>query len=379
MQIIISSKIGNIYEYNKNDNMKKTVKLYEWTTSLPIITCLLYFSGLLDNNIFFQIFAGILLLFCVMSAVHHSEIVAHRVGEPYGTIILAVSITIIEVAIIISLMMTGRNEYASFARDTVYAAVMLILNGIIGLSLFIGGRKHHTQTFSPHSVKIALVALVSIITFTLILPTFTSSIVGPYYTERQLLFEIIACLVIYIAFISAQTIRHREYFITESTSNAENTHNNILNLTFIISLTFLLICLVIVVLLAKSLSTPIESLLTSYGLPRSLVGIIIAAVILLPEGIAAVSSAKQNKLQNSLNLALGSALASIGLTIPSVSFVSYLFDLPLVLGLEIMPIILLVISVFTVMLSLIGGKSNFVYGVVLLVNLFAYVFLTINP
>ena len=379
MQIIISSKIGNIYEYNKNDNMKKTVKLYEWTTSLPIITCLLYFSGLLDNNIFFQIFAGILLLFCVMSAVHHSEIVAHRVGEPYGTIILAVSITIIEVAIIISLMMTGGNEYASFARDTVYAAVMLILNGIIGLSLFIGGRKHHTQTFSPHSVKIALVALVSIITFTLILPTFTSSIVGPYYTERQLLFEIIACLVIYIAFISAQTIRHREYFITESTSNAENTHNNILNLAFIISLTFLLICLVIVVLLAKSLSTPIESLLTSYGLPRSLVGIIIAAVILLPEGIAAVSSAKQNKLQNSINLALGSALASIGLTIPSVSFVSYLFDLPLVLGLEIMPIILLVISVFTVMLSLIGGKSNFVYGVVLLVNLFAYVFLTINP
>ena len=219
----------------------------------------------------------------------------------------------------------------------------------------------------------------SIITFTLILPTFTSSIVGPYYTERQLLFEIIACLVIYIAFISAQTIRHREYFITESTSNAENKHNNISNIAFIISLTFLLICLVIVVLLAKSLSTPIESLLTSYGLPRSLVGIIIAAVILLPEGIAAVSSAKQNKLQNSINLALGSALASIGLTIPSVSFVSYLFDLPLVLGLEILPIILLVISVFTVMLSLIGGKSNFVYGVVLLVNLFAYVFLTINP
>ncbi len=132
-------------------------------------------------------------------------------------------------------------------------------------------------------------------------------------------------------------------------------------------------------LLAKSLSTPIENLLTSYGLPRSLVGIIIAAVILLPEGISAVISAKNNKLQNSLNLSLGSALASIGLTIPAVSLVSYIFDLPLILGLELLPIILLVISIFSVMHSLIGGRSNFVYGVVLLVNLFAYVFLTINP
>ena len=222
--------------------MQKIVKLYGWTTSLPIITCILYFSGLLHNNVFFQILAGILLLFCVMSAVHHSEIVAHRVGEPYGTIILAVSITIIEVSIIISLMITGGKEYASFARDTVYAAVMLILNGIIGLSLFIGGRKHHIQTFSSHSVKIALVALVSIIAFTIILPTFTSSIIGPYYTERQLLFEIIACLVIYIAFISAQTTKYREYFVTEATPDSKVTHNNISNTSFIVSLVFLLIC-----------------------------------------------------------------------------------------------------------------------------------------
>lgn len=359
--------------------MQKIVKLYGWTTSIPILTCVLYFSGLLDNNIFFQIIAGILLLLCVMSAVHHSEIVAHRVGEPYGTIILAVSITVIEVAIIISLMMTGGKEYASFARDTVYAAVMLILNGIIGLSLYIGGRKYHTQTFSPHSVKISLVALVSIVTFAMILPSFTSSIVGPYYTERQLLFEIIACLVIYIAFISAQIVRHREYFVTNNEPEIEEKHRKVSNVSLVISLIFLLICLVVVVLLAKSLSTPIENMLTSYGLPRSLVGIIIAAVILLPEGIAAVLSARQNRLQNSLNLALGSALASIGLTIPAVSVASYIFDLPLILGLELLPIILLVISIFTVMLSLIGGRSNIVYGVVLLVNLFAYVFLTINP
>ena len=197
-------------------------------------------------------------MLCVMSAVHHSEIVAHRVGEPFGTIILAVSITIIEVAIIISLMTTGGKEYAAFARDTVYAAVMLILNGIVGLSLFLGGRKFHTQTFSPHSVKIALVSLVSIVAFTMIIPTFTNSQTGPYYTERQLLFEIFACLVIYAAFISAQTNRHREYFISEDSDGSETKVHSISNLSLGISVVFLLISLIIVVLLAKSLSPQIE-------------------------------------------------------------------------------------------------------------------------
>lgn len=360
--------------------MKKIRKLYPWTTSTPVLATVLYLSGLLDNNIAFQIIAGILLLLCVMSAVHHSEIIAHRVGEPYGTIILAVSVTVIEVSIIISLMTTGGSEYASFARDTVYAAVMLILNGIVGLCLFIGGRKFHTQTFSPHSVKIALVSLVSIVAFTMILPTFTKGQAGPYYTEAQLLFEFFACLVIYAAFISAQTVRHREYFITEEgEENADKPKHSISNQSMIISLVFLLISLTIVVLLAKSLSHPIEDLLVSHGLPKTLVGIIIAAVILLPEGISAVSAARNNKLQTSLNLSLGSAIASIGLTIPTVSLISYVYDIPLVLGLDILPIILLVISIFTVMISLIGGRSNSVYGVVLLVNLVAYIFLTINP
>lgn len=364
--------------------MNKIKRFYGWTTSIPLLACILYFSGHLDDNIVLQIIAGILLIFCVMSAVHHSEIVAHRVGEPFGTIILAVSITIIEVAIIISLMMTGGEEYASFARDTVYAAVMLILNGIVGLCLFIGGRKFHTQTFSPHSVRIALVALISIVAFTMILPTFTKSQAGPYYTEAQMLFEFFACMAIYIAFINAQTTRHRAYFITEENVTQDRTDEKkhvsaVSNFSLIVSLVFLLISLMIVVLLAKNLSHPMETVIVNYGLPKSLVGIIIAAIILLPEGIAAVNAASKNRLQTSLNLALGSALASIGLTIPTVSIASYIYDFPLVLGLDILAIILLVISIFTVMISLIGGRSNSVYGVVLLVNLVAYIFLTINP
>ena len=364
--------------------MTQVRKYYAWTTTIPALATVLYLSGLLDNNVVFQLIAGMLLLLCVMSAVHHSEIIAHRVGEPYGTIILAVSVTVIEVAIIISLMTTGGPEYASFARDTVYVAVMIILNGIVGLCLFIGGRKYHTQTFSPDSVKIALVSLVSIVAFTMILPSFTKGQGGPYYTEAQLLFESFACLIIYVAFIGAQTVRYREYFITGGPGNEPNTtakvpEHAISNRALSISLVFLVISLVIVVLLAKSLSHPIETVLVGHGLPKTLVGIILAAVILLPEGIAAVTAARKNKLQTSLNLALGSAIASIGLTIPTVSLISYLYDIPLVLGLDTLAIILLVISIFTVMLSLIGGRSNFLYGVVLLVNLVAYVFLTINP
>lgn len=359
--------------------LKGIRKFYEWTTSIPLLAWVLYLSGYLDDNIPFQIFAGILLIFSVMSAVHHSEIVAHRVGEPYGTILLALSITIIEVSIIVSLMITGGEQYASFARDTVYAAVMLILNGIVGLSLFIGGNKFHAQTFSAHSVRIALVTLISIVAFTMVLPTFTNSQAGPYYTKSQIIFEVFACLVIYVAFIAAQTTKHREYFIVSEDENKEHNSVTVSTRSFVISLIFLVLSLAIVVLLAKNLSIPMETVIVSYGLPKTLVGVIIAAIILLPEGIAAVNAARKNKLQTSLNLALGSAIASIGLTIPAVSIASYFLGFPVILGLDLLAIILLAISIFTVMISLIGGRSNSVYGVVLLVNLVAYVFLTINP
>ena len=353
--------------------------LYEWTVSLPLLACLLFFSGLIYNNVFFQIFAGFLLIGSVMSAVHHSEIIAHRVGEPYGTIILAVAITIIEVSVIVSLMISGGNEVMSLARDTVYSATMLILNGIVGLCLFIGGLKHHEQTFSKHSVTIALVSLVSIIVFALILPTFTKTISGPYYSSSQLLFASIACILIYISFIFAQTVRHREYFLIKEEGENEPAKPLVNNRSLIVSVGFLLISLTIVVMLAKTLSPAIEKIIIGYHLPKTLVGVVIATIILLPEGIAAIIAAKNNKLQTSLNLALGSALASIGLTIPVVSIVCHMYDMKIILGLDYLSIILLMLSVLTVMLSLNSGRSNVVYGTVLLVNLMAFIYLIVYP
>lgn len=355
--------------------------LYKWTISLPLLACLLFFSGFIHDSIFFQVLAGVLLIGSVMSAVHHSEIIAHRVGEPYGTIILAVAITIIEVSVVVSIMVSGGNEEVSLARDTVYAATMLILNGIVGLCLFIGGLKHHEQTFSKHSVTIALVSLVSIIAFTMILPTFTKSVSGPYYSSSQMLFAAVACLIIYAAFILAQTVRHREYFLTKekATDTDPDDEQEISNRSLITSIVFLLISLTIVVLLAKTLSPTIEEIIIGYNLPKTLVGVVIAMIILLPEGIAAIIAARNNRLQTSLNLALGSALASIGLTIPAVSVVCHFYDIQIVLGLDYPSIILLMLSVLTVMLSLNSGRTNVVYGTVLLVNLMAFVYLIVYP
>ncbi|MBT1701941.1 calcium:proton antiporter [Chryseosolibacter indicus] len=352
--------------------------LLQWTTIIPLLAWAAFFSGFVNHNAIFQFLTSVLLIFSVMSAVHHSEIIAHRVGEPYGTIILAVAVTTIEVSIIISLMVSGGNEANSVARDTVFSATMLILNGIVGLCLFIGGLKFYEQRFSKHSASIGLVSIVAIVILTMVFPSFTTSIKGPYYSNPQLIFVSISCLIIYAVFLLAQTRRHREYFLTKDDSETDN-HVKITNTVLVLSLIFLLVSLGIVVLLAKTLSSAIEGIIISYNLPKTLVGIIIAAVILLPEGIAAIIAARNNKLQTSLNLALGSALASIGLTIPCVAIVSIVFDLKVILGLDIKSIILLGLSVFTVMLSLASGRTNIVYGVVLLVNLFAFIFLVIFP
>jgi len=354
----------------------------QWTIIIPVLAWILFFTNLIDSGDIFKIAASILLILSVMSAVHHSEIVAHRVGEPFGTIILAIAITVIEVSIIISLMLSGGNETIALARDTVYSATMLILNGIVGMCLFIGGMKHHEQRFSQHSVTIALVSLVSIIVFTLVIPTFTESVRGSYYSTPQLIFASFSCLAIYAFFLFAQTSRHREYFLTESIedqSAAKKPPIVISNKIMATSLIFLVLSLGIVVLLAKTLSPTIEGIIVSYDLPLALVGVIIAMIILLPEAIAAIIAARKNQLQTSLNLSLGSALASIGLTIPAVSLVCILFDMKIVLGLDLKSIVLLALSVFTVMLSLSRGRTNIVYGVVLLVNLFAFIFFIIYP
>jgi len=351
-------------------------KYLSWTLILPLLAWLVYFLDFSSINGLTQVISGVLLGASVLAGVHYSEAIAERIGEPYGTIVLAVSITIIEVALIISLMMSGGEKAVYLARDTVFASVMILFNAILGICLLIGSSRYFEQYFQKKSVNTSLVSLVAILVLTLVLPNFTTSIAEPRFSKPQLIFVAFACIVIYGTFLVVQTVRHRNYFISDTkVESNENHHHFGLGLSLIL----LVFCLSIVVLMAKSLSPVIEDMVISANLPQALVGIIIAAVVLLPEGIAAVKAAARNDIQTSLNLSLGSALAAIGLTIPSVAVISSIYDLEIVLGLEMKEMVLLALSVFTVMLSLSKGKTNIIYGVVLLVISMAFIFTTIFP
>lgn len=312
-----------------------------------------------------------------MASVHHAEVVAHRVGEPFGTIVLALAVTILEASIIVTLMLAGGEGASTYARDTLFSAVMLILNGILGISMIVGARKYKEQTFQTKSVTIALVSLVAIVVFTLILPNVTTSIAGPSYTNSQLVFVTIVCLVIYISFIKAQTVRQRHYFISSSADGHANSH--VSKKEALISLFLLLACLGAVVFLSKKISPLIELSISGAGLPKALVGVVISFIILLPEGIAAIRAANKNRFQSSINLSLGSAIASIGLSIPTVAVLCMWFDIPLILGIDKKSMVLLALSLFTVMLSLNKGKTNLTYGTVLVMILFAYIYTIIFP
>lgn len=348
-----------------------------WSLLLPIAAWVIYFVGV-KESVALQLVGGVLLIGSVLSAVHHAEVVAHKVGEPFGTIILALAITVIEVALIVSLMVAGGDNTAYLARDTVFAAIMLILNGILGGCLLIGGLKHHEQFFSKKSATTALVTLVVILVITLVLPNFTTSTLGATYSPSQLIFVAIASIVLYASFILVQTVRHRDYFLADDNNPSHHAEPPSTKVAMT-SLLFLIICLGIVVLLAKALSPAVEAIVVGAGAPVALVGVIIAAVVLLPEGVAALTAAHRNRLQTSINLALGSALASIGLTIPAVVIVCLIFDINMVLGLDWKSMVLLSLSSFVAMLSLNHGQTNMLYGIVLLVILATYVFTVIVP
>lgn len=322
----------------------------------------------------------VLLLTTVFAAVHHAEVVAHKVGEPFGTLILALAITVIEVALIVSLMLNGGPATAALARDTVFAAVMLILNGIIGLCLLVGASRHHEQRFGLYGVSASLTTIAAIAILTLVLPNYTTTVAGPVYSTSQLMFVAIISLVLYGAFVLVQTVRHRDYFLPPGAkldAQAHATPPGTWHATG--SGALLLLSLAVVVLLAKALAPTIELMVSNAGAPKTLVGIIIAAVVLMPEGLAAYRAARANRLQTSLNLALGSALASIGLTIPAVAAVSIATGWTLTLGLDIKSTVLLLLSLFVCSLSLGTGRTTVLQGVVHLVILATYLFITIVP
>ncbi|MFC4062340.1 calcium:proton antiporter [Planomonospora corallina] len=353
-----------------------------WSSVVPVLAIVaLALAWGRELSVAGALILGVFLAGAVLAAVHHAEVVAHRVGEPFGSLVLAVAVTVIEVGLIVSLMVSGGPGTASLARDTVFAAVMITCNGIVGLSLMartIGGR---VAMFNAEGAGGMLATVATLATVSLVLPTFTTSTPGPEFSPAQLGFAAVASITLYGMFVITQTVRHRDYFlpITVGGDVVDEHAAPPSARSAVLSLGMLLVSLVAVVGLAKTESPAIEAAVTAAELPHSVVGVVIALLVLLPETLAAVRAALRDRVQISLNLALGSAMASIGLTIPTIAVASLWLDGRLVLGLDATHMVLLGLTVVVGTLTVVPGRATMLQSGVHLVLLACFLFLAVSP
>ena len=315
------------------------------------------------------------LLVTVFAAVHHAEEIAHALGEPFGTLVLTLSVTVIECALILSIML-GSNDNSTLARDTTMSVIMIILNLIIGLCLVIGGLKYGEQGFRVAGARSYLIVLIPFCILTLVLPNFTSTQPGPFYSTSQIVFVSMVTLALYVMFLYVQTVRHKDFFTTEDTDE-EDVHDagGGLGASFVL----LVIALTAIVLLSKSFSVTLEKVVAAAQAPKAVVGVVVAMLVLLPESMAAISAARRDRMQTAVNLALGSSLATIGLTIPAVGILSIFLGKPLALGLERSDMVLLLLTLTVSMLTFGGGRTNILPGFVHLMLMAVFAFLVFVP
>ncbi|WEX08872.1 ionic transporter y4hA [Chelativorans sp. AA-79] len=333
-----------------------------WTWAFPLAAAVLLIAQHLHvaGGPAAAVLSTAVLVGSVFAAVHHAEVVAARIGEPFGSVVLAVAVTVIEVSLIISLMLSSPETASEIARDTVFAAFMIVLNGVVGLCLLFGGIRYYEQDFHTHASSGALGVLGTLATLVLILPNYTLAEPGPVFAPAQLAFVASVSVALYGLYLFVQTVRHRAYFLDISQDEIKTARPPARQVA--ISSVLLVIALAAVILLAEEMSPMIQAGVTHLGLPSAFVGVIIAAVVLMPEGLAAFRASRMNRLQTSLNLALGSALASIGLTIPTVAITSLLIGMPLTLGLEDEEMVLLILTLFASTLTLATGRTTVLQG-----------------
>ncbi|WIB76837.1 ionic transporter y4hA [Curtobacterium sp. MCPF17_002] len=358
-----------------------------WPVGVPVIAAIvLVFSyGRYGLGTFVVVLVAVVLAGTVFAAVHHAEVVAHRVGEPFGSLVLAVAVTIIEVALIIALSSSGGAKAETLARDTVFSAVMITMNGLVGLAILIGTIRHNTVRFNQEGASAATMTVAALAVLTLVLPTFTTGTDDSSFTGAQLVFVALASLALYGLFVVTQTVDHRDFFLPVNRTGgvleeSEDAHAaRPTSRATIRSLGLLLLALVAVVGLAKVESPAIEAGVAAVGFPPSFVGVVIALLILLPEGIAASKAAARNRIQTSLNLAMGSAMASIGLTIPSIAVASLFMPGTLLLGLGSAQIVLLALTIVASVLTVLPGRATRQQGGLHLVIFAAFIVLSVSP
>lgn len=363
----------------------------QWPIAVPVVALLVLAVAWFRHDHWAVLaIVAVALTAAIVAAVHHAEVVAHKVGEPFGSLILAVAVTVIEVGLIVMLMTAGDRGASTYARDTVFAAVMITLNGIVGISLVVGALKHRLVAFNASGTGSAVATVIALAGVTLVLPSFTTSAEGREYSSSQLAFAAVASLALYGAFVFTQTIRHRDFFLPVS-SDERGRATGLLDLSeddhasppttreAWLSLGLLIAALVSVVGLAKLLSPTLEDIVVDLGLPYAVIGVVIALFVLAPESIAAARAAARNRVQTSLNLAYGSAMASIGLTIPTIAVAMIWISGPLELGLEPTQLVLFVLTVAITAFTVVQGRAYALQGFVHLVLLTAWLFFSVQP
>lgn len=354
-----------------------TDRLPAWTIAVPVVALGSNFALYGSASLAAALGLGIALVAAVMAAVHHAELIALRVGEPFGAILLALAVTVIELGLIVSIML-GDHPEPTLVRDTIHAVVVLVLHGVAGLCIVVGAVRHREQVFRTQGAQAYLIVLLPMVAITLVLPNFTSSAPGPYYSGVQLAFVSVACLLLWLAFTFVQTVRHREHFLPDQPASATPAERPSARLAAA-SLGLLLLALGAVVLLAKGVSPFLQAAVAGLGAPPALVGVIVAAIVLLPESMTALRAARDNQLQTSINLALGSGVASIGLTIPTVSLVAWWTGSPMALGVTPGSAVLLALSFMMALITYGTGRASLLSGIVHLILLATWLFLIVVP
>lgn len=334
-----------------------------WVTMLVLLTFGKNWLHNIDSIAEASLFLTWLLaavLGCAFGVVRHADAIAKRLGEPMGTLVLTLSVTGMEVSMVSAVMLSGKNNPV-LARDTMFAVVMLVLGGLVGAALILGSFRHHQQEFNLEGAGAYLSLIVPLAVFGLVMPNFTITTSGPTYSTHQSLILAILCAAIYVTFLAIQTVRHRDFFAHPATGGeaGESSTGSLLP-----SALLLIACLVPVVILAEELALVLDFGTLYLQMPPALAGVIVAGLILAPEGLSAIKAALHNQLQRAINLLLGSALATIALTIPSVLIVGLLNRREVQLGLPQQEIVMLCVVLAISVLTFGRGRTNLLQGAV---------------
>jgi Ca2+:H+ antiporter len=328
--------------------------------------------------VFLWLFAVI--LWSAVSVARHADCLAIKWGEPYGTLVLTLSAITIEVVMVSTAMLHGENN-PTLGRDSIFSVIMIALAGFVGLVLLLGGLRHGEQYYNLQGVNSYLNVIITLAVLCLILPNFTTTTSDSTFSAEQQIFLIVVSLILYAIFLLIQTMRHRGYFMESEQAGvtASAAHHSLRVQSTAFHAPMLLLYLVIVILLAEKFAIPLDDSIEKFGMPQEFGGAMIAALVLTPEGIGAVHATLRNQLQRSINILLGSVLATIGLTIPAVLTISLITKRPVTLGVQggNLPLLLLTLGVSVVTFT--SRKTNILQGCVHLLLFAVFVLLIFAP